>query len=164
MASVIGFAGYSNSGKTTLISKVTAILKERGYRVAVIKHDAHGHYKEVPGTDSTLFIASGADTVINVSPNAIHKYEKQEDIRLDEVVMSLQSMDFVLVEGFKSEEHAKIAVFRSLEQSGVVDKLAPPVVAIACDIDFERMGLPIFHLDGEMEIAAFIESRCWEKI
>jgi molybdopterin-guanine dinucleotide biosynthesis adapter protein len=164
MASVIGFAGYSNSGKTILISKVTAILKERGYRVAIIKHDAHGHYKEIPGKDSTSFIASGADTVINVSPNAIHKYEKQENLRLDGVVMSLQSMDFVLVEGFKSEEHAKIAVFRNLEQSRVLDELVPPVVAIACDIDFESASIPIFHQDGEMEIAAFIESRCWEKI
>ena len=38
---IFAISGYKNSGKTTLITKLIPELKQRGYRVAVIKHDGH---------------------------------------------------------------------------------------------------------------------------
>ena len=38
---VIAFAAYSGTGKTTLIEKLVRELKNRGLRLAVIKHDGH---------------------------------------------------------------------------------------------------------------------------
>ena len=53
MAHCIGFAGYSGQRKNNLVAKLIVEMKRRGYRIAVMKHDAHGHYKEAAGTDST---------------------------------------------------------------------------------------------------------------
>jgi signal recognition particle GTPase len=42
----------SAKGKTTLLEKVIAELKQRGYRVGVIKHDAHRFEIDHEGKDS----------------------------------------------------------------------------------------------------------------
>lgn len=80
MAHCIGFAGYSGSGKTTLITKLVIEMKRRGKRIAVLKHDAHGHYKEASGTDSTIFAQSGAEAVVTISIDSIHVYEKNASL------------------------------------------------------------------------------------
>ena len=41
MTPYITFAGYSGSGKTTLLLKVITYLKEKGYKIAALKHDGH---------------------------------------------------------------------------------------------------------------------------
>jgi molybdopterin-guanine dinucleotide biosynthesis protein MobB len=38
---VIGIAGWKNSGKTTLVTKLIAELTRRGFRVASVKHAHH---------------------------------------------------------------------------------------------------------------------------
>ena len=40
---VIGFAGYSGAGKTTLVEALVALMTARGFKVSVIKH-AHHHF------------------------------------------------------------------------------------------------------------------------
>ena len=37
----VSLVAKSGTGKTTLLAKVIVHLKERGYKVGVIKHDAH---------------------------------------------------------------------------------------------------------------------------
>jgi molybdopterin-guanine dinucleotide biosynthesis adapter protein len=157
MAKVIGFVGYSNSGKTTLISKVLVILKERGYRVSVIKHDAHGHYKEEPGADSSLFIGHGADSVVTVSPSGIHIYEKKEDAKLEEIITTLSSMDYILIEGFKSEKHPKIAVFRNEEGRAILEHLKHSPIAIATNMSHADSPLPVLDLNDPRAVADFIQ-------
>ncbi|MDO4556353.1 MAG: molybdopterin-guanine dinucleotide biosynthesis protein B, partial [Lachnospiraceae bacterium] len=49
---VFAVSGYKNSGKTTLLTHLIEELTERGYKVAVIKHDGHDFESDVPGTDS----------------------------------------------------------------------------------------------------------------
>ena len=46
---MVSFVGNSGSGKTTLLEKVIRELKERGYRVAVIKHSHHGFELDIAG-------------------------------------------------------------------------------------------------------------------
>ena len=38
---IFAVSGYKNTGKTTLITGIIPILTEKGYQVAVIKHDGH---------------------------------------------------------------------------------------------------------------------------
>jgi molybdopterin-guanine dinucleotide biosynthesis protein B len=159
MAAVIGFVGYSNSGKTTLMTKVLAELLQRGYRVAVIKHDGHGHYKEAAGSDSTLYMEGGAEAVVTISPNAVHKYEKKTLPSLDEVMISLDPMDFVLVEGFKASNHPKIALFRTVEQMEILDHLATPPLAIATCISVTYSGTPVYSLEDIDGITALLEEK-----
>ncbi len=63
MIPAVHFVGKSGTGKTTLIETVVQKLKERGYRVAVIKHAHHGFEMDKPGKDSWRFGQAGSDMV-----------------------------------------------------------------------------------------------------
>ena len=39
---VAAISGIKNSGKTTFLEHLVPVLRARGLRVAVIKHDGHG--------------------------------------------------------------------------------------------------------------------------
>ena len=49
---VAAISGIKNSGKTTFLEHLVPVLRARGLRVAVIKHDGHDFTPDVPGTDS----------------------------------------------------------------------------------------------------------------
>ena len=57
---IFAVSGYKNTGKTTLITGIIPILAEKGYQVAVIKHDGHEFESDVPGTDSYQHQKAGA--------------------------------------------------------------------------------------------------------
>lgn len=157
MAKVIGFVGYSGSGKTTIISKVLPILKRRGYRVSVIKHDAHGHYKVEKGADTSLFIDQGADSVIAISPESVHIYEKKKDMQLEDAIHASGEMDYILIEGFKMEKHPKIAVFRNESQREILQQLSVPPIAIATDMVSINSLVSVLDLNDPEAVADFIQ-------
>lgn len=164
MTKVIGFAGFSGSGKTTLIARLTPMFEARGVRVAVIKHDAHGHYKEVEGTDSAQLYGAGASAVVVVSPGEVRFRERGES-RLDSVLERLEiRYDLVFVEGFKYGSHDKIAVFRTPEQAGILKELpVPPVAWVTTDLAVIGQapgGIPVFPADDAEGIARFVAERC----
>lgn len=157
---VIGFAGYANSGKTTLIRRLTEYYEAGGMKVAVIKHDGHGHYKEVPDTDSAQFIQSGASASIVISPDAVRTYERRI-MSLSEVIEGLQNRyQLIIVEGFKREPHPKIALFRTREQADIVCSLSvPPLAWVTTETRFAINSVPscpVFHPDDIESIAGFI--------
>ena len=49
---VIGFAGWSGAGKTTLIVRLIPELNRRGFSVSTIKHAHHNFDLDQPGKDS----------------------------------------------------------------------------------------------------------------
>ena len=51
---VLAVSGVHNSGKTTLLEKLLPVLRSRGLKVGVIKHDGHDFTPDVPGTDATV--------------------------------------------------------------------------------------------------------------
>jgi len=67
----LAFVAKSGSGKTTLLEKVISRLKDRGYRVGAIKHDAHRFDIDRPGKDSYRLTAAGADTMVISSPEKL---------------------------------------------------------------------------------------------
>lgn len=60
---IITFVGKSGTGKTTLLEQLIPMLKARGLRLAVLKHDAHHFEMDKPGKDTYRFTAAGADVV-----------------------------------------------------------------------------------------------------
>ena len=68
---IIGFAAFSGTGKTTLVTKVIPILKERGLRVGVLKHAHHNFVIDTPGKDSYELRESGAQQVMVASKQRI---------------------------------------------------------------------------------------------
>ena len=68
---VVAFVAKSNTGKTTLLEQVIREIKDRGYKVGAIKHDAHSFDIDHPGKDSHRLTAAGADTMLIISPEKL---------------------------------------------------------------------------------------------
>lgn len=157
MTPVIGFAGYSNSGKTTLVKQIVHILTNSGKNIAVIKHDGHGHYKEAEGSDSALYAEAGAGAVIVVSPASTVRIERGSPL-LTEIISSLQGYDCIFIEGYKKEPYPKIAVFRSMEQSGVLTEIdSNDLLAVVTNLADFQTSVPLLNLDQPENTASFIE-------
>ena len=67
MSPVVSIIGRSKSGKTSLIEKLVAELKLRGYRVATIKHAQEIDFE--PGKDSWRHLQAGSEATIVISPD-----------------------------------------------------------------------------------------------
>ena len=107
-------AATSNSGKTTIIEKVVRILKERGLRVAVIKHATKGFELDRPGKDSWRFREAGADAVVLVGPDRLALMRTiGEGPSMKDLEALAGNADIVIREGFKNDALNKIEVFRS---------------------------------------------------
>lgn len=163
MTDVIGFAGFSDSGKTTLISRLVKQLASQGLKAAVIKHDAHGHYKEVEGTDSSMYREAGAAATVVISPGAYAEY-RREPVDLEQVVDRFRASryDFIFVEGFKKERHDKIALFRNVEQADILEILTAPPIAVAAPQHLAKLapaGIPYFDPEDASGIAEWLINR-----
>ena len=62
----LGFAAYSGTGKTTLLEKIIALLRQQGLRVATVKHAHHDVDIDQPGKDSWRHRQAGASQVLLV--------------------------------------------------------------------------------------------------
>ena len=78
---VLAVSGVHNSGKTTLLEKLLPVLRSRGLKVGVIKHDGHDFTPDVPGTDSYRLREAGAEGVAVYSGT---RYLLTEEFRLTE--------------------------------------------------------------------------------
>jgi molybdopterin-guanine dinucleotide biosynthesis adapter protein len=108
---VSAFTGQSNSGKTTLILKLSRYLQELGYKVCIVKHDPSDKALfDKEGKDSYQFFATGADVVV-VSPTRTTLF-KQQTSSIDEIVELFGEFDYLLVEGLKTLPLPRIAVQR----------------------------------------------------
>jgi len=111
MPPVICVVGHSNSGKTTLVEKLLAELKSRGYRVATAKH-AQEVQLDRPGSDTWRQMGSGGEVVV-LPPEGITALIKPVAASLDEVVRTIgEDFDIILAEGFKGSAAPKIEVQR----------------------------------------------------
>lgn len=156
---VISLVGHSGSGKTTLLERLIRELKDRGYRLAVIKHHYHrGLEFDTPGKDSWRFAQAGADHVVLAGPDrVIHLRTFQQAPSLETILAVIQDVDLIITEGYKHAETLKIEVNRAQAQSPLIS--APEnLIAIASDRRFD-VDVPQFDLDDVSALAAFIEAR-----
>jgi len=158
---IISFvAASSNSGKTTLIEKVVRILKERGLRVAVIKHASKGFDLDRPGKDSWRFREAGADSVVLVGPDSMALMRKiSREPSLDELAMMVQDSDVVIREGFKTDKGSRIEVFRSgVSGEQPLCMTDQSFIALVSDVPFS-IAIPRFDLDDAAAVADFITAK-----
>jgi molybdopterin-guanine dinucleotide biosynthesis protein B len=122
----IAFTGKSNSGKTTLLVKVSQKLQEDGYKVAMVKHDPHDKaIFDKEGKDSQRFSSTGADVVV-ISPTRTTMFKKEKQ-SINQIIELFGDFDYLLVEGLKSIPLPRICVARDTlykEYFDVTDTLA----------------------------------------
>jgi molybdopterin-guanine dinucleotide biosynthesis adapter protein len=157
----IGFIGYSNSGKTTLIEKLIPILRARGLRVSAIKNAHHGFDMDRPGKDSYRYRAAGAGQVLIATGLrwALLTETPHGPTPLEELFDHLAPCDLVIVEGFKSEGHLpRIEVRRTANVEPPIYPHDPNVIALATDYAIDA-PLPVLDLNNADKIADFIIER-----
>ncbi len=155
---VIGLAGWSGAGKTTLLTRVIPLLAGQGLRVSVIKHAHHKFDVDTPGKDSWRHRDAGAEEVLVSSANRwalMHELRGAREPRLPELLQKLSRVDLVIIEGYKSEPHGKLEVYRAANEKPFLFPADPDIVGIAADVAVETK-LPIAHLDDIPAIAAMV--------
>ena len=157
---VIGFAGWSGAGKTTLLSRVIPHLLKSGLRISVIKHAHHSFEVDVPGKDSWVHRQSGATEVLVSSARRwalMHELREGSEPRLPALLKKLSPVDLVVVEGFKSEPHRKIEVYRAANGKPLLFPDDPEISGVASDTAVQTK-LPTAHLDDIPAVAAMMQS------
>jgi molybdopterin-guanine dinucleotide biosynthesis protein B len=112
---IVSIVGWSNSGKTSFITKLIPELKSRGYKVATIKHNAHKFEIDKETKDSWKHREAGAETVVLSSAEKVAMIKEiKTEINLKKLVNDYidDSFDLVIVEGNKNGDLPKIEVFR----------------------------------------------------
>ncbi|PLY06617.1 MAG: molybdopterin-guanine dinucleotide biosynthesis protein B [Arcobacter sp.] len=153
---VVAFSGPSNSGKTTLVAKVSNILQDNGQKVCIVKHDPKDKARfDKPGKDSDKFSQTGADVAV-VSPTRTTLF-KQSTSSIEEMIELFGDFDYLLVEGLKTLDLPRISIFRNrLDES-----YFPVTDAIAYDETINSNEIPTnidkLDLNNPEEVISWIE-------
>ncbi len=161
---VIGIVAYQkNAGKTVLLRALIRLARERGLRVAVIKHAHHSFDIDHAGKDSYEMRKSGAAQVLVASRKRwaliSETPENDDDPPFNDLLgrLDLDDVDLVLVEGLRHEPIPKIEVHRADLGSPFLFPGDETIVAVASDspgtID---TSLPRLNTNRPEEILAFI--------
>lgn len=159
---VLGFAAFSGTGKTTLLVKALNLLKQRGYRIATVKHAHHSFDTDAPGKDSYEMRRAGAVQVIIGSRQRwalVTETENALEPNLDELLRHLDQdrLDLILVEGFKSEPFPKIELHRPSLRHPLMYNTDKSIVAVASDAPLNvKLDVPVLDLNSPDEIVTFI--------
>lgn len=162
---VVSIVAKSGTGKTTLLEKLIAELKRRGYKIGAIKHDAHRFDIDYEGKDSWRLTRAGADTMLITSPEKlamVKQYTEQEEPSLTESIATYcQDVDIVLTEGFKKSTMPKIEVHRAERSEKLLcrdEEHDPSLIAVASDSPLE-IDVPLFDINDAHGICNMIEEK-----
>ena len=160
---ILGFAAFSGTGKTSLLSQLIPRLKQSGLRLGVIKHSHHDFEIDQPGKDSFKLRAAGAASVMLVSPYRraiISEFQPLQTNRLSDQLAAFpgENLDLILVEGFRDEAFAKIELHRPSLGKPLLYPDDPYIIAIASDEQLPNIpaNLPCLDLNQPQAIADFI--------
>lgn len=159
-------AAGSNSGKTTLISKLIPELAKHHIRVSVIKHAHHKFDIDHPGKDSyeireagavQTLIASGKRwalmTEMQRTPSPPHEASLQELI----ATLNPDYADLILVEGFKNADIPKIEVHRPSLKLPLLCMHDSSIIAVASDAPLSvALSIEQLDLNHSQQITDFI--------
>ncbi len=156
---IIGFIGWHDSGKTTLVSQVVRHLRANGLNVGVIKSSKdQGIAFGAPDTDTSKHRRAGADPVVFVAPDQVVLLSDNHKIPFREICSRyFDRVDLIIAEGFKDEPSIpKIEVFRGADLNPLREQAAR-VIGVASDT--EVSGLPWFPLNRPQDVAQFIQDQ-----
>ncbi|MHB8886953.1 MAG: molybdopterin-guanine dinucleotide biosynthesis protein B [Methylovirgula sp.] len=160
---VIGLAGWSGAGKTTLIVKLIPALQARGLSVSTLKH-AHHHFDiDQPGKDSFRHREAGAHEVLIASSNRfalLHELRGAPEPSLATLIGKLEPVDILIIEGFRQEPHAKLEVHRAANAKPFLFPEDANIKALVSDAAeagaLFGTRLPYAHLDAVESAADLI--------
>jgi molybdopterin-guanine dinucleotide biosynthesis protein B len=156
---LIGLAGWSGAGKTTLMTRLIPELAARGISVSTLKHAHHAFDIDQPGKDSYAHRSAGARQVLVASANRwalLTELRGAPEPKLSDLLRRLDPVDLVIVEGFKRDSHPKLEVHRGANGKPWLHPEDRFIAAIAADVAPPASLLPWAHLDDIAAIAALV--------
>ncbi|QWF71571.1 molybdopterin-guanine dinucleotide biosynthesis protein B [Methylomonas paludis] len=162
LPAILGFAAFSGTGKTTLLTGLLPILRQRGLRVGVIKYSHHDFDIDQPGKDSYRLRQAGAVPVLLVSPYRralITEFTPPRAISLAEELAAFPGtgLDLILVEGFRDAAFPKIELHRPSLGKPLLYPDDANIIAIASDEPLPVPGhVKQLDLNAIAQIADFI--------
>lgn len=180
---VLQVVGYSNSGKTTLASKIIKELKNRSYTVSSAKsigcgrgcanvdscnHEHrgadHGFSLDSPGTDTRAHTQAGSNLVVSWSRSETAIIHNRQ-LNLDELIASVDT-DYLVIEGGKRLNLPRIISLESKDQlKGLKNDLSICVSGKISDQISHIEDLPVYKTFDEIEkIVDLVEENVLETI
>lgn len=157
----VSFSAKSGTGKTTYLEKLVACLKEKGLRIALIKHDAHGFELDQPGKDSYRLRKAGVDTMILSGPDQTVQISRHTagEPSLKQLLSSIQGVDLILIEGYKFGSQPKIQLLRKGYSETSVGN-PENTIAYVADFPYDPVpsDLPVFALNDPQDLAEYLVS------
>ena len=143
---LLGFAAFSGTGKTTLITQLLPKLTERGLRIGMVKHSHHDIEMDNPKKDSYKLRKAGACQMVLASPHRTILFSEQDEPAEPQLITQLKwldtdELDLVLVEGFRHEAFTKIELHRPSLGKPVLAINDQQVIAIATDAAIDKKQL-----------------------
>ena len=159
MPPVVAIAGYSRSGKTSLMEHLIGELRERGYRVAAVKHTGKDFDVDHARKDSWRFGEAGSDAVVVSGPRRLALIRRHASEASFEEVLGLIGNDFdiVLVEGFHRTRMHRIEVHRA--ELGRELRCAPEELQAVVTDEPLPVTCPQFAPEETGKLADFIAER-----
>lgn len=158
---IFGIAGYKNAGKTTLVVDLIREFRQRGVRIATVKHAHHAFDIDHPGKDSHKHREAGAEEVIVASARRwahIRELDATGEPSLDELLGHLGDVDLVLVEGYKHGTHPKLELRRAGVEAPLLAPDDPAIRLIVADFPVGDANVPVLARNDVAAIADFIDA------
>jgi molybdopterin-guanine dinucleotide biosynthesis protein B len=111
----LAFVGRSDSGKTTLITRIIPELKKLNLRIGTVKHTHHNVTFDQPDKDSWKHRKAGAEKVLLLSEVEMALFaERDHQLSIDEMRDKwFSDCDLLIIEGFKNAPVLKVEVYRT---------------------------------------------------
>jgi molybdopterin-guanine dinucleotide biosynthesis protein B len=158
---VIGLAGWSGAGKTTLVVRLVPELVRRGLTVSTMKHAHHGFDVDQPGKDSYRHREAGATEVLVASERRwalLHANSNAAEATAAELMRRMTPVDLLIVEASSARG---MTSSRSIAARPAI-LLYPEdrhIVAVLSDEPCPA-PLPVIGIDDVGAIADFIIAHC----
>ena len=156
---VLGIVGWSGSGKTVLLTRLIPHFVQQGLRVATLKHAHHAFDVDTPGKDSYEHRKAGASEVIISSARRwvqMHELGDAPEPSLAQLLGKVSPCELVLVEGFKSERHPKLEVYRPAVGKPPLYPSDPRIGAVATDATLQGNHPQVVDLNDIPAIAGIV--------
>lgn len=148
---IISVVGTKDTGKTILVIKIIEELVKRGFKIGTIKHV--GHEFDVEGKDTWKHREAGASLIVGTNHETF--FLMNDKLQLDDVIekiKNLKNLDYIVIEGFKTSNYAKISV-TDFEDEFTLKKVDP------FDINEDELKL-LVDLIEERSYGMFSQMNC----
>lgn len=157
MHKIISIVGKSGSGKTTLLERLIGELKQRGYKVGIVKHSHHDNDLDMAQKDTWRYTKAGSSFSAINSLDHLAIYRRIDSFfdprEISDSIM--WDYDIILTEGFKGSPYPKIEVHNPRHGA---DLLTDPdqLLAVVSDEPLDN-EIPRFTRNDITAIADLIE-------